>query len=104
MTDLQKLIEAAEAGEATTMKFYDALSGHECDAAELAYHGSLDAFVWLLEGLLPGWDYRMETGKLGCKVWVSPRGSISWGWPSSDNEPARAGLLAILKAKASRGV
>lgn len=98
MTDLDKLIEAVEAGS---------IAPHDLDAfiptlglttaanyALDAYRGSLDAAKALHDALLPGWwcELRLST---------RPRAVIGRIDPESEGQDgclARAWLLAILKA------
>lgn len=67
--------------------------------AKDAYEGSIDAAVALLEAVLPGWTWEM-TGE-GVATLYRPYGD-EWDY-SGDAEvqenPARALLLAIIKAK-----
>jgi uncharacterized membrane protein len=97
MTDLEKLIAAVEAGDSRFSSYLP--SGHERAWPQFykAMDGSLDAALALFNALLPGvgfylWD-APETGKCGCK--------IGWSAPSHAPTPARALLLATLRAYAS---
>jgi hypothetical protein len=70
--------------------------------AELAYHGSLDAAKALHEAVLP--DYGWGAGSWGARVWLY---SDRPHWDGSNrqevemvNAPARAWLLAIIRALA----
>lgn len=100
--DLDKLIEAVDAGS---------IPRHDLDAfipvldlcsatndALSAYNGSIDAAKALHEALLPGcmWQ-RQPTGQFN--IFDSDADEIGYG--VSDN-PARAWLLAILKAYRSQ--
>lgn len=100
MTDLDKLIEAVEGGnvrpyvieELASLVFDFRVYG---DIAR-AYHGSLDAAKALHEALLPGWRWtRHHDGEI--EVWATGVLSRRWG-RSDDKDPARAWLLAVLKA------
>lgn len=116
MTALDKLIEAVEAGTAgavdfcaafpSSMKYEDSISA--LDAA-LAYKGSLDAALALHEALLPGWTVRLcaftPHGNSAPHVHVfkmrqTEDDPIMSGNSSgySGDTPARAWLLAILRA------
>jgi hypothetical protein len=112
MTDLDKLIAAVEAGTATggdgaafvpmaMSELIISVMKEEGDAGELwsdfieAHDGSLDAALRLHEALLLGWGWAVE-GKDAC-VWHPDTGGVSRDMVASDN-PARAWLLAILKA------
>ena len=102
MTDLEKLIAAVEAGEASTMLFEDALTNCErfsADRAELAYFGSLDAALALFNALLPSWEWGRTEGNIYVKH--PARGSRSTLWSGPDLHPARAMLLATLRAYAA---
>lgn len=66
MTDLDRLIEAVEAGNATFNWCLAASPSRKAlpklwHAAMNAYLGSLDAAVALKNALLPEWDFRLET-------------------------------------------
>lgn len=102
---LARLIEAVEAGR------WD----HDAAAAWLwtkpgqiygwameAFNGSLDAAKWLHDALLPGWGW--ETGINAtfvsiAQVWKSGRDKAHAG---TSETPARAWLLAILRAMEGR--
>ena len=104
-SNLDKLIDAVEAGEATKHQFLTwrpGLSGTRKESAMMfkAYNGSLDAAKALHEALLPGWDWSAHGNGQAC-LW--PPGSIdeqNSGCIETDieDEPSRAMLLAILKA------
>lgn len=122
MTDLDKLIAAVEAGTASTMRFEDTL-GHISSAtfgsadivAELAYFGSLDAALRLHEALLPGWVVNsldqasnLAGDPWGCEVaWFegsNPNNNRrAYSGHNFDKNPARAWLLAILRAIKAKG-
>ena len=119
MTDLDKLIAAVEAGTASTMRFEDTL-GHISSAtfgsadivAELAYFGSLDAALRLHEALLPGWEYALygpnDSYHLHQAQLETPamRAALDIGFSPISGEaesPARAWLLAILRAIKAKG-
>lgn len=96
MTDLDKLIEAVEAGQLTR-------APHQPGIDELsliqAFNGSLDAALALHEALLPGWDALID---LEADVSVS-NGAKSLGeyrdyFGKAERSPARGWLLAILRA------
>ena len=101
MTDLDKLIAAVEAGECPDfcpMWHSEGL----CVEAEGAFAGSLDAALRLHEALLPGWDYCIDyVQRVKPLVYVQDDGG-----PTHDGEaetPARAWLLAILRALKAKG-
>lgn len=94
MGDLDKLIAAVEAGafdadeERKVPKFnafadaFEAALGMKPSYADGwgAYRGSLDAALRLHEALLPGWEWHLKS------------------WSGMADTPARAWLLAILRA------
>jgi hypothetical protein len=92
MSDLDKLIDAVEPGEwATGLTLpYDL----HTDLTWKAFHGSLDAAKALHDALLPGADANIENDGCVC-VWDSD-GKDSHA--RIDGNPARAWLLAILRA------
>ena len=107
MSDLDKLIEAVEAGSLPTFpETVRAVRGADADAVDvdMAFNGYLDAALSLHEALLPGWGW--ETGVNAtftsiAQVWKDGRSSAFQG---VSELPARAWLLAILRAvKAKEG-
>lgn len=112
MSDLDKLIEAVEGGDAMGVDFI-CLSAAEHKFAYKAYHGSLDAAKSLHEALLPGWGYLLEWRDDNfVMAWLSPNlnnmtKSQVENAPNSDmrtykHTPARAWLIAVLKAYRSQ--
>ena len=122
-TALRALIEAVEAG---TLTWDDVLDfGCQCDAVWPvgyypichAYQGSLDAAKRLHDALVPDWnvDDMGENGRVANAPWgvrlakwdarnPSKNKWVSAGYGADsipDKNPARAWLLAILKAKES---
>ena len=99
------LIEAVEAGAATMRDFIDAFGrvpmGNDIEAYNAylgsldAYLGSLDAAKALHDALLPGWFYCLMDGV------AEVRGEMEYGdrYVGKSTDPARAWLLAILRAK-----
>ena len=88
---LQELLAKVEAGEASTMRFEDC--GFD-GWAELAYHGSLDAARALHEAHLSHHYAQLH-------MWPMPemtRVDIGGGHVGRDAIPARAWLIAILRA------
>lgn len=107
MTDLDKLIDAVEGGkydqDGTRPARFNALcsdweaargaySNPNYKTAWLAYCGSLDAAKALHDALLPGWDWGVYADK---SCWL---GSMDIDFSEKSTCPARAWLLAILKA------
>lgn len=68
---------------------------HQMGEMVRAYHGSLDAALALHEALLPGWEWGRAPG-VGRAFWV--RGKDGFIWSNDYMPPARAWLLAILRA------
>lgn len=99
MSDLDRLIEAVEAGHKmdTVISARGCLDLHQRRHLLKAADGSLDAAKALHEALLPGWDSRLELRRQS-KAWVSQPMAVTWWNPASSDIPARAWLLAILKA------
>jgi hypothetical protein len=60
-----------------------------------AFHGSLDAAKALHDALLPGWEWHL--GPSNAKVYPY-NGSPLKSWGGMADNPARAWLLAILRA------
>ena len=102
MTDaLTRLADAVEAGKATDADF-DATGSRAMYGkhyyAKQAYNGSLDAAKALHEAVLSGW-YWERHHKREMVVWNY--GVLQSKWGRSDNpDPARAWLLAIIRALA----
>ena len=96
MTDLERLAAAIDAGE-----FPDHMTGPEMGFPEnaeftmfSAYNGSLDAAKALHDAVLPGW--RWTIWKIGgIAVWNSYSETYV---ADCDDNPARAWLLAIVRA------
>lgn len=104
MDALDKLIEAVEAGTAKISDFIVIPIGE--DMLEIfalqseAYHGSLDAALALHEALLPGWAVNIDIligrkGPISSDVKLNDDMTIYAG---QEKTPARAWLLAVLKA------
>ena len=78
--------------------------GHDNFAyASQAFSGSIDAFVALLNAVLPGWWWQVSAtwnGKAHVALYPpNPPNPAGTGKASGSNpDPARAGLIAILKA------
>lgn len=95
MGDLDKLIEAVEAGEwATGLHLPYEL---HTDLLWKAFNGSLDAALRLHNALLPGWDYSIDNvQRVKPFVYVVDDGGPEFH--AEAGTPARAFLLAILRA------
>lgn len=103
---LSKLIEAVEAGAASMNDFAAVFPSETAygpttwGEAHKAFNGSLDAAKRLHDALLPEYGYHL--GGWGARVWLY---SDRPHWDGSNrqevempNAPARAWLLAVLKA------
>ena len=64
-----------------------------------AYHGSLDAAKALHEAVLPGWDWRARSDG---RWWVW-RTASDLQVAEDDENPARAWLLAVIRALIAEG-
>lgn len=108
MSDLHNLIEAVERGDRAVTNWRDfAALIHDGDTmsdlpilAHRAYHGDLNAAAALHEALLPGWGWEMYHQD-GCRVWES--GNPTNLFIGKATDPARAWLLAILRAVEAKG-
>ena len=101
MTDLDRLIAAVEAGWFAM----DVLSPDHEGTAYGAFSGDLNAAHRLHDALLPGWDVDLELRPLGADiesglsdVLIYAPYSDGGGIRGCDANPARAWLLAILRA------
>lgn len=107
---LDRLIEAVKAGlwpdstlalRSAPRDFAELLGFFALDRrtrlAWSAYHGSLDAAKALHEALLPGWDVDVDIRDVLSDAWIfSPKDD--WHIIGTHEDPARAWILAILKA------
>ena len=99
MTDLDKLIDAVEAG----VDIFPSHFPHDFNGKQWAiraYHGSLDAAKALHDALLPGWWFAID----GALASVSDMNDDDGPFFNATvkGNPARAWLLAILKAYKSK--
>lgn len=109
MSDLDKLIEAVEAGslaKVSAQHIKQALGSHCQMHFVSAFSGSLDAAKALHEALLPGWGAMIplkESGGAAVVYEVDSRGNHKVGehrvCETQSTNPARAWLLAILFAR-----
>lgn len=99
-TDLDRLIEAVEAGDLSAVNnnlgtMYSGLGNYWpwdwISKVNSAFRGSLDAAIALCEALLPGWEW----GRLNGRMFVEQGDSV---FSARDPNPARALLLATLRA------
>ena len=108
--NLDDLIKAVEAGDDDAVRVglgdmacaaHD--KGKSLPAYEMlkAYRGSLDAAKDVHDALLPGWEWNIDAGD---GAYVENRGDFGVPCPGDiPGMPARAWLLAILKAKQAEG-
>lgn len=108
------LITAIEAGSWDQSNAWKALGIGKTGRAERAFDGSLDAALALHDALLPGWDVICldQASNLAGSPWGCELGSFDGSNPGNnrkvysghnfDRAPARAWLLAILKAYAAQ--
>jgi hypothetical protein len=104
MDDLGRLIERVEAGTAQNIDFI-CLPPTPHAKAYGAYNGSLDAAKALHEALLPGWEAMtrmMMNGGEAIVFEVDESGAHKigkhWVCETKSSSPARAWLLAVLRA------
>jgi hypothetical protein len=96
---LKDLAERVEAGDPTYWDFSDGFESSHATGAELAFKGSLDAAKALHEAVLPGnaqwWVELRPDGRKLAGVFL---GNLGKAYEAYDDNPARAWLLAILRA------
>ena len=107
---LDKLIAAVESGGDAIQHNIYIKSAHafppesaygKCPFYEVphAFYGSLGAAKALHEALLPGWVWKLESYDGFSLAWVGPPSEMLLREHETDiNNPARAWLIAILKA------
>ncbi len=104
---LDRLIAAVEAGAAGWYDFprmVEAVWGDDdarpnyMETIRSTYHGSLDSAKALHDALLPGWGFKMEAHRGLGLAWVGEPGQMLFRDHQSSDTPARAWLLAILRA------
>ena len=116
MTDLDKLIAAVEAGTLPEAVFHGSSSirGHWAYTTGLnaeqrrwvylAYNGSLDAALRLHEALLPGWGWGANCfGAYVCEDHHPAEEPERAFYADNSTLPARAWLLAVLRALKEKG-
>lgn len=106
MTDLDKLIEAVEAGSIGWYDFPEVCEaiwgdGEDCpnhmETIRAAYQGNLNAAKRLHDVLLPGWMWNVVDDET--TVWPKyPGDPKDYQEGFCEDNPARAWLLAVLKA------
>jgi hypothetical protein len=114
MTDLDKLIEALEAGEARASHVADAFPGVGLDTPyflirAVCSNNDMNAAKALHDALLPAWDVDLELRPLGATIESGLSDVVVYqpyregpGIRGCDAKPARAWLLAILNAHRSQ--
>lgn len=115
---LRDLIGAVEAGTLCQGEFISQADGDLIDACfplldddigpweyfALAMDGSLDAAKALHDAQLPGWRWKITCGELTCYVAVFPPTMEAGNRHTATHDnPARAWLLAILRAMEAEG-
>lgn len=101
MSAITRLADKVEAGTATPADFVEKGLMENISApksAWKAYNGSLDAAMALHEVVLPGWEWERHH-KREMVVWNYGVLQSKWG-RSGNPDPARAWLLAIIRALA----
>lgn len=104
---MARLIEAVgRGGQLTAFDFRDGFGkgakASACNDACFAYNGSLDAAKRLHDALLPGWEWLVRSrGDYAC-VWEPEEMGDKDAEAVSAGNPARAFLLAILRAMEGR--
>jgi hypothetical protein len=95
---LRALLAKVEAGKVSAAPWGDVLGVEQGHNAWRAYHhGSLDAAKALHEAVLPGWQ--LDRLMQGDDRWEAQVGNPNADWEEgTDASPARAWLIAILKA------
>ena len=109
MTDLDKLIAAVEAGTAIAGDFRKVWPGYagsttvEVQNSARSYDGDMNAALRLHEALLPGWFPGMSQNinHGHWYAWVQDENQVHF--TSTQPTPARAWLLAILRALKAKG-
>ena len=106
MTDaITALREQVEAGD-HRVGMWDAvrspLHPHAPEYARQAFLGSLDAAKALHEALLPGWKWDVNTAGASVFMMAHPHDGNAHGH-RDDTNPARAWLIAILRALEAQG-
>lgn len=103
-TDLDRLIEAVEAGEGNRNDgtLYRLFGDSWVHAWDVMDRGSLDAAVTLLEALLPGWEFRI--GLTNSVVFLRTHKGSDPTASGASEVTSRALLLATLRAyRSTRG-
>ena len=98
MTDIDRLIDAVEAGTAKVTDFAAAFPKEGFLAAMNAYVGDLNAPKRLHDALLPGWRWQAGQDDKTVYATVYPAHDFMRQFVGYSDIPARAWLLAILKA------
>lgn len=93
---LTRLADAVDAGTAIHDDFLAALHRSTFHGIS-AYNGSLDAAKALHDAVLPGWEWHL--GPSNAKIYPY-NGSPLKSWSGMADTPARAWLLAIIRALA----
>lgn len=104
LIELRDKVKAGDASKFSVFnphdRTWDAISPN-CREASNAYHGSLDAAKSLHEAVLPewGWHVRQDEKDGSCHAHaLYPNYRVSPGGHTTESNPARAWLLAVLSA------
>lgn len=101
LTGLMAKVETGIVGDGlNTSSCFDA--PHDMDAVD-AFDGSLDAAKALHEAVLPGWGWHIRQDGDGCYAsCLYPKHSLVTPGSGESDNPARAWLIATLKALAAQ--
>lgn len=108
MTDLDRLIATIEAGRSARSEPWTVFHASGIPAkywmdVDAADAGFIDAALRVHDALLPGWGWKLETHKDLSFAWVgAPDSMLFQDYKASFGNPARAWLLAILRALRAR--
>jgi hypothetical protein len=104
MTDktkaLNELLAKVEAGEWDNVRAFRAFDGKNLTIISYAWHGSVDAFIKLMEVVLPDWEWSVDRyGNVVLRL-IDKKTYKHVRDPVYTKNPivARAGLIAIIKA------
>jgi hypothetical protein len=97
---LERCRDAVMSGTEERINCHGAFRFDDAVNVNFAYAGSLDAAQALHEAVLPGWPSTIENMNSGLsRAWTNKsRGLRTLGYIGENNSPARAWLIAILKA------
>lgn len=93
---LRKLLEKVEAGQWGGYCYFHTIADSLGQTAFNAFDGSMDAALSLFDAVLPGWEWQVRN--TGACIEFDPVGGGYVEIYADHNMPARALLIAILKA------